>query len=800
MGDLLQDVRYAARMLARSPGFTAAVVLTLTLAIGANTAIFSLVDAVLLRPLPYPGADRILVLWARRGSDQRLLASIADLQDYRARTRTLEDIAVARQQSVSLTGDGPPDRVAGAYVSANLLPLLGATAARGRLFRPDETAQGTAVDVAVLSDSGWRESFGADPGIVGRVVTLDGRPREVIGVTARGFNDPFTPVDVWLPIGRAPGSGWFDRGNPNVWGYARRKPGVSVEAVRRELSALAGELALAYPETNRGVDASVVPLRDQVVGRTGPLLLTLLAFVGVVLAIACANVANLQLARGQGRQRELAVRCALGAARTRLVRQLLCESLLLAGIGGAIGLVAGAWATRALAAAVPGGLPALSEVGGGRVALFCAAVTIATGLAFGTAPALRQSRTDLAASLALRPGQSPGGRRVDPRDALVAGELALCVVLLAGAGLLGRSLLALEQVDPGFRTAHLLTAEFRLPRTKYQTLGQITPIQDGILAAVRRIPGVQSAALVRSVPLTGNFGQVSYLPEGQPRPAILPAAEQNEVSPRFFSTFGIPIVAGRDFETSDREGNPPVVVVNDELARRAWPGQSAIGRRVKLAGPPELSVTVIGVAGGIRQRALGDPPAPQIYQPLAQAAAWYNSVAIRTAGDPALAGRAVREAIWSVDRDQPVWRVRPMSAALAAQSAQPRFALTLTAAFALLALLLACVGVYGVMAHVLAERTREMGIRVALGAGPGRIFRLALGRGARVVLAACALGLAVAAGATRLLANQLFGVGAADPLTLAAVAAILSAVALAACALPARRAARVDPMVSLRQT
>ncbi len=799
MTGFLQDIRYAGRALARSPGFAAAAVLTLALGIGANTAIFSVVDAVLLRPLPFPEADRLVVLWGRRGSDDRLLAAAADLLDYRARSRTLEDIGLERQQSVNWTGGGPPDRLAGAYVSANVLPMLGVRASRGRLFRPEEAANGTATDVAILSYATWRDRFGADPAILGRSLTLDGRPREVIGVAGEGAADPFVPVDVWLPIGRAPSPGWFDRGTFNVWAYAVRKPGSSAADVQRELSGIAADLARQYPRTNAGAGATVVPLREQVVGATGPILLTVLAFVGVVLLIACANVASLQLARAEGRRRELAVRAALGASRPRLVRQMLVESLVLSASGAGLGLLGAVWAIRALAAAVPGGLPAFGAVQvDPRTVLLCAFLTIGTALAFGLVPALRHSRADLAVSLAIKPGQSRGGRGLDARDVLVAGQLALCIVLLAGAGLLGRSLRALERADPGFAPERLLTAEFRLPAVKYGSPERITQFLDRALERVRAVPGIASAALVRSVPLTGNFGQVSYAVEGAPAPPVPLTAEQNTVSPNFFATFSIPLLEGRDFSAADRADAPNVVVVNRTLAHRAWPGRPALGRRVKLLGPPDAWATVIGVVGDIRQRRLTDPPTPQIYQDVAQAAGAYNSVAVRASSDPAPLVAAVREAIWSVDRDQPVWRGRPMAAAIAGQSAQPRFSLALTGAFALLALVLACVGVYGVMAHVLAQRTREMGIRVALGAQPAQIFRLALGRGVRVVLAASAVGLAGASAATRLLRGQLFGVGTSDPLTFTVVPLILAAVALAACALPARRAARVDPMVALR--
>jgi putative ABC transport system permease protein len=799
METLLQDLRYAMRTLRRAPGFTVAAVATLALGIGANTAIFSVVESVLLRPLPYPHADQLVAIWARRGTEKRLLTAIADVEDYRARSRSFQDVGVIRQQSVNLTGTAAPDRVVGAYVSANALTVLGARASRGRLFSPEETAQGTAADVAVLSYDAWATRFGGDSTIVGRTLNLDGRPRVVIGVTEKGFRDPMTAVDVWLPVGRAPSPGWFARGAFNVWAYGRLKRGVTVAEAQRDLSAIAAELATANPASNAGMDALVLPMREQVVGPTQALLLTVLGFVGVVLLIACANVANLQLARAEGRRREIAVRAALGARQSRLVQQLLAESLVLSIAGGIAGVLLASWATQVLVGAVPGGVPAFGKTGlNNTVLAFSLLLTLLTGFAFGAAPSWRGARVDLNRALSLRPGQSRGGRGIGARDLLVAVQLALCVVLLIGAGLLSRSLVALQRVDPGFNPENLLTAEYRIPSAKYTTPAAIIQFHEQVLSAVRAIPGVRSAALLRSVPLTGNFGRIGYAVEGAAAVTPAPISQQNSISDQFFSTMGIKLVAGRDFDEHDRADAAPVVIVNEEFARRSWPGQSALGKRITLLGPPDQAATVVGVVANVAQIALGDPPAVQLYQPASQAPGTYNGVAVRTVEDPAQLARAVRSAIWSVDRDQPVWRVRPMAATMGAQVAQPRFTFLLTGAFALLALALATVGVYGVMSYVLVQRTREVGIRMALGAQRNQVVRLALSRGIRVLLIGTAVGLPVALGAARLLRTQLFGVGAADPLTFALVPAVLAAVTLLACYIPARRAARVDPMVALR--
>jgi putative ABC transport system permease protein len=795
---LLQDLRYALRSLRRSPGFTLAAVLTLALGIGANTAIFSVIDAVMLRPLPYPEADRLAMLWAERGAERRLL-SIPDIEDFRARSRVFAGIGIVRQQSVSLTGRDAPDRLSGAYVEASALSVLGARASRGRLFRPEETVRGTAANVAVLSYAAWTTRFGGDTGIVGRTLVLDGLQRQVIGVTVEGFRDPLAPVDVWLPLPTAPGPSWYVREAKNVWAWGRLRPGVSVAEARRDLSSIAGELAAQYPSANAGVGATAVSLRDTVVGNPDPLL-TIFAAVGVVLLIACANLTNLQLARATSRRRELSVRAALGAGRSRLVRQLLTESLLLAALGCVAGLVLARWSLDTLVAMVPGGLATVGAVTlDVRVLSFAVAVTIGSGLLAGLAPALSAARPDLKEALNMRAGDGRARRRLDVRTILITAQLAVCVVLLVGAGLLARSLAALQHVDTGFDSRNLLSGEFRLPASKYRTTGEITQFLNRALDEVRRVPGVRAAALVRSVPLSGNFGLTAYEREGAPAAVVPPSALQNNVSDGFFSTLGIRFVEGRDFDATDRAETPHVAIVSEEFVRREWPGQPALGKRVKLLDAPQPEwVTVVGVVANIKQRALGDPPSAQLYQPEAQATGTFNSVVVRTDGDPAALAKAVRAAIWSVDRDQPVWRVQPMSSFLRGQTALPRFTLILTASFATLALALALVGVYGVMSYVLMQRTREVGIRMALGARRTQVVRMLLGGGARVVAVATAVGLFGAWGASQLLRKQLFGVPATDPLTFAAVPVMLAIVALLACYLPARRAARVDPTTALR--
>ena len=802
MDTLLQDLRYALRTLRQSPGFTAVAVLTLALGIGANTAIFGVVDAVLLQALPYPDAAQLVVLSAARGDQQQLLISVPEAEDWRARNRTLTDIGIQRTQSVNLTGTEAPDRLVGSYVTASTLHILGARVTLGRLFGPEETLPGSGQRVVILSAAAWKTRFGADSSVLGRSVTLDGRPHRVIGVLSDAFRDPFSPVEVFLPIASAPSQSWFTRGSPSFWAFGRLKTGVTLEQAQGDLSRVARDLAQEYPSPNANTGASVRRLRDSIVGPVRDTLLIVLAFVAVVLLIACANVANVQLARAVSRSREMSLRAALGAGRARLVRQLLTESVVLASLGGVAGVLAARWAIGALVALVPDGLPSVvGDVGlAPGVLAFAVAITAAASLLFGAAPALRASRGDLRGALQNRGGALARHGRVDPRLVLVSAELALCVVLLIGAGLLTRSLRALTRVDPGFNPANILTAEFRLPRARYASDQSITTFMTQALEQIRAVPGVRDAALVQSIPLSGNWGTTTYVPDT--RPSLAPdqaiQTQLNVVSEGAFRVLGVPLVAGREFTAADAAGSVPVAVVNQELARRTWPGRSALGRRLRISGPPDVWATVIGVVGTIRQRTLREAPSPQLYRPMTQAANIFNSIAARTDGEPMALARSVRAALWSVDPEQPVWRMRSMASLLERDVATPKVIMLLTTLFASLALLLAVIGVYGVVSYVVAERTREVGIRMALGARSSEVVRLFVGRGLRAIGVATATGLAAALAGARVLRAQLYGVSPTDLATFVAVPVILAAVAVLACWLPSRRAARFDPMVALR--
>jgi putative ABC transport system permease protein len=638
--------------------------------------------------------------------------------------------------------------------------------------------------------------------VLGRTIVLNGLPHVVIGVTAQDYEDPFGPPEVWVPITSAPNPSWLTRDQPSFWGLARLKPGVSPAQGAADVQAIAKALAAEYP-SNAGLDAKLETLRDFLVGNVRPALLVLLGFVVLILLIACANLANLMLARATARRREMSLRAALGAGRPRLMRQLLTESVVLALIGGTLGVLVARWAIVALVAAVPGGLPAFGQVGlDWPVLLFSAGITIGGGLVFGVVPARFATRADLAGALQNRGSDGTGGAVAGGRirNTFVAIQLALCIVLLVGAALLTRSFYRIQREQIGFQPDHLITAELRLPITKYATDTAMAQFADQALARIRAIPGVRSAALLGSVPLSGNWGATSYLPEGQAPPAdnVLPTTQTNQVTDGFFATMGIQLVAGRDFAPTDRLGTPVVAIVNQELARVAWPGQSPLGKRLTVTGPPDVVATVVGVVGNIKQFTLTEPPAPQLYLAKAQHPAIFSSVAARTVGDPDAMGNAVREAIWSVDRDQPVWKIRSMSSLLDRDVAPHRFTVLLAGSFAILALLLALIGVYGVMAYAVAQRSREIGIRMALGAARGEVVRMVLWSGLRIVALATAVGLAAAFGGARLLQRQLFNVPPTDPVTFVAVPALLAAVAALACWVPARRAARVDPAVALQ--
>ena len=802
MDALRQDVRFALRTLRARPTFTLIAVLTLALGIGATTAIFSLVDAVLLRPLPWPHADRLVLVWGTRGTVRQNGVVFLDYLDWKAQARSFSSLGVVRGQSVNLTGGDQPERVIGEFVTANVFRMLGNTTQQGRLFTDAETEAASRQPVAIITDGFWHAQLGGRANAVGSTLLLNGQPFTVVGITRPGASEPLGTPDVWLPIGYYPNRGDLDhRGQPGVLVIGEMKPGVPVAAAQADLDAVTGRLASAYPTTNQGVGAYVQTLRDLVVGPVQTPMLIVFGAVGIVLLITCANVANLQLARAAARRRELSVRTALGAGRLRLARQLLTESLVLSMAGGALGIVLASVAVGALARQLLAGITVHGEAGVSvPVLLFAAAVTAAAGILFGSAPAWQYSREEVHEALSVRGDVVGFAGKARLRGALVMGQIALCVVLLVSAGLLTRSLIALAGVQPGFDPSHVLTLQFRLPVTKYKTNVQIADMFTRAVDEIRRVPGVESAALVRATPLNGNGENDPYeladkpIADGQ----VAPTAQLNVVSPGYFETMRIPRFAGRDFTMQDRDSAAPVAIVNDRLARHAWPNESALGKRIRLGAPNAPWATIVGVVGTTKQFRLSEDPLEQAYICYLQRPLIFTEVVVRTTGDPAAAANAIRAAIWRVDPEQPVWRVRTMDRVLEDARGGPRLVVSLMIGFALLSLVLAVIGIYGVMSYAVARRTHEIGIRIALGAGRRQVLGMVLREGLRTIAVALLVGIIVSAATSRLLASQLFGVSTADPLTFAAVPLVLAIVALAACYLPARRASRVDPIVALR--
>jgi putative ABC transport system permease protein len=799
MDTLLQDIRYAARTLLRRPGFAAVAAVTLALGIGATTAIYSVVNAVLVQPLPWPGAGRLVTMTGMRDGQQVGVVYL-DYLDWRARNRTFEELGVLRGQSINLTGVETPERLIGTFSNASMLRILGARAAQGRLFADAETEVATKEPVALLSYGTWQRRYAGSPSAVGQTILLNGQPFTIIGVLQKDLQGPQGNPDVWLPIGYYPNKGELEsRGRPSVGAYGRLKPGVTVDQARADLVGIAARIAEEYPATNAGITVGMLDLKEQLVGSSRAQLYVVLAAVAMVLLIACANVANLQLTRAASRRRELTVRSALGAGRGRLMRQLVTESLLLSVAGGAVGIAVAYAGTRWLGSVVPNFLTLFGTISlNGSVLAFAMAVTIGTGLFFALPPAWRASRVRLNDALTTR---TEGGGRGMRGSALVFAQMTLCVVLLVTAGLLGRSLVALTRVNPGFDPDHVLTMQFRLPAAKYDTEEKIAATFDRMLAEIRAVPGVTSAALVRATPLNGNGEMTPFQLDGigPTDPKKLPMLNLNLATPGYPATMRIPMIAGRDFTGDDRMGSTPVAMVNEQLAKKMAPTGSAIGKRIQLAAGSDMRwFTVVGVVGDAKQFTADEHQLDQAYLPIAQRPLIFTEVVLRTAGDPAQVATSARAAIWRVDRDQPVWRVRPLIDSIRGQLGPRQFMLRLLAGFTALAVLLAMIGIYGVTAYAVAGRTQEMGIRMALGARSRQVVALVVGQGMKTVGAAIIVGLAVSVAAAKYVETQLFGVSATDPAVFVAVPASLAIVGLIACWLPARRASAVDPVKALR--
>jgi putative ABC transport system permease protein len=802
------DVRYAFRTLRRNPGFAIVVLLTLALGIGANAAIFSVVNGVLLRPLPYRDADRLMVI---RGDLKRpglndIPASAGEYVDYRDRSHAFEQVAAYDTVGFNLTGGGEPERVDGAIVSTTLFSLLGASAQVGRTLVADEDQPGRD-DVVVLSHSLWTRRFSANPAIVGQTIPVDGRPAQVVGVMPAAFQFPDRSIEIWKPfLLDADALSDNNRGSHGYTALARLKAGISRQQAQADLNAVTAAFKADHPGNYRnGFGATLRPLQEEIVGDTGRPLIVLLGAVAIVLLIACANVANLLLARAASRRKEIALRTALGASRGRLVRQLMTESVLVSAIGGSIGLGLAAWGVDLLITSAPDSIPRIQEVGvDARVAGFTALVSLATGLVFGLVPALRASRAPLNDALK-EGGRAGGGVHGFAGRALVVSEVALSLVLLIAAGLLIHSFTLLQDVAPGFDSSRLLTFRLSLPESRYTTFQKGQSFFDEFFTGLRRSPGVRGVAAINALPFSGLGGSRSFHIEGreEKRPEDQTEEQLRIVTDGYFAAMGIPIVAGREFTDRDALNQPRVAVVNDAMAKKHWPHESPIGRRVSFSTDEPHWYEIVGVAGNIKHRALEAADRPELYVPYRQPlfAGWTVRpmyVIARTSADPASTVAIARHEIARVDRDQPISDVRTMDERIGRSLSSRRFSMVLLALFAGLALTLAAVGIYGVVAYAVTERTHEIGVRVALGAQRRDVMAMVVGQGMTMTLVGTAIGVAASAALARLMSSLLFGVSAVDPATFVAIPLLLVAVALAACYVPARRAMRVDPLQALR--
>jgi putative ABC transport system permease protein len=800
--ELRQDVRFSVRQLARNPGFTAVALITLALGIGTNTAIFSVVRGVLLRDLPYAEPDRLIRVFSTFDGYQHSV-SPADFNDWRRDSRAFAALAAGEVSTVNLTGSGAAQRFTQARVSANAFQLLGVRPAIGRTFTPTEEGEG-APRTVILSDGLWRSRFGGDPAVVGKQITLDGYSTEVIGVAPPEMRYP-EPVDMWMTTRFRPRD-LTDQGRGARWltVIGRLAPGASSTQAAAEMAAIARRLEVQDPRHNTGFGTRLVPLRDEMVGAVRPALLMLLSAVGFVLLIACANVASLMLGRTAAREAELAVRTALGAGKGRLVRQLLTESICLATVGGTIGLALAVGGTRLLVALAPRDIPRLYDVRvDPPVLLFTLGTTILAGLLFGSIPALHASR-GLAASL--REGNR--GSRVRPgsaraRGALVIAEITLALMLLAGAGLLLKSFARLRNVSPGFDPTHVSTFTVTLSPVKYATVEQQRVFGTTLLEKVHAIPGVDSAGLTFSLPLAGGGFVLSFSVEGRvpPQPNAEPSASVRVASNGYFGTMGIPVKRGRVFNAGDRPGAPRVLVISEETARRFFPGEDPIGKRIAFGWSRDgdkLAGEIVGIVGDVRQRSLSSEGTPHAYVSFDQWPLDELTVVMRTRADPGAALRAAHAIVASLDRDLPIYDEYTLESMVSRSLGQPRFYVLLLTVFATLALVLAAVGIYGVMAYMVQQRSREIGIRMALGASADRVVGMVVRRGLALALAGVALGTVGAYAVTRVLRSLLYGVSERDPGTFAAVAVVLATVALLASWIPARRAAHVDPLAAMR--
>ena len=803
---LIQDVRFALRALARRPSFLAITSLTLALGIGANAAMFSVVDAALLKPLPYADPDRLVSVWPTGAMMPGIFVQVRD------GTRTMDPIAgYSGGSAVSMSGAFEPARVVQAEATSRFFDVLGVRAALGRTFRGGEDQPGRD-RIAVLGNALWQQQFGSDPGILGRSVVVDGISRTVVGVMPHDFHFPSPNIDFWVPVSLDPSPANIGRywGTSHLNVIGRLRPGVTAQLAEQEAAVLIDRSRASFPwrmSDEWGTGVTVVPLERKVVGDVGPMLLVLFGSVAVVLLIACVNVANLLLSRATAREREIAIRASLGAGRGRIVRQLLTESVILALAGGTVGLVVAAGGVRALLLLMPPGMPRVTEVAiDARVLAFAMATALLTGIAFGLAPALRASRPTLQGTLGAT--RNAGGTLARRRlsEGLVVAQIALGVVLVAGAGLLIKSFWRLHQVELGFRADEVVAADVPIPSFPSDTTPRARAFFDAVLEEVRAIPGVQAAAVASVLPFGGAGSMQSSFAteiEASPTPpgGSAPMLVRTVVSPDYFRVMGIPLLRGRALSDADREGGPAVALVDELTARRLWPNADPIGQRFRAVWMKPW-ITVVGVVGTVKRDSLSSAGEVGVYLPATHAAGfWFPtqmSLVMRTTAPMSALAPRIRSAVARVDRTVPVTSPRLVRTLVASSAARTRFTVVLLATFAVVALSLGAVGIYGVVAYAVSRRTREIGVRMALGARAGDVLGMVLREGGVLAGAGVALGIAGALATSRLLAGFLFGVTPNDPAVFVAVPALLGLVALGACAIPARRASRVDPVVALR--
>jgi len=804
MDTILRDLRYAVRALIRQPAFTAAVVLTLALGIGANTAIFSVVHGVLLRPLPYLNDGELMIIRTRFASGQTETASLPDYTDWKSQNASFARMTAYANSNDNLAAvGGEPERVPSARVVQDFFQTLGVTPAAGRWFLPDEFVFGSH-RVVVLSQGLWERRFGSDPAVIGRTITLNALPYTVVGVAPASMRLP-APAQLWSPYAYDPAGQAPGRRSDFLAVVGRLKPGVSEARAQSDLDAIGRRLATAFPRTNEGVGVDVISLHDRLVGSIRPALLVFTAAVALVLLIACANVANLLLARATSREREMAVRAALGAGRKRLVRQMLTESLVLSAAGGALGLMLAWWGVRALKAAAPPTLPRVDDIGLDPVALaFTLVAVIVTGLLFGLAPAIRGSAFALHSTLSAGGRAGIGGGRGERlRGMLVVAQVALALVLLVGSGLLVRTFSRLQQVDLGFDPGHVLTAEIVLPAVKYQGAERQMAFFNSLRERLAATPGVQVVGLTTDVPLAGGMNYLTFnvigraeLGPGQSAPDAVPTT----ASPEYFSAMKIPLQAGRSFDATDTPNAPRVAIVNRELVTKHFGGRNPIGERITFNNVADTTgwMTIVGVVANTRLEGVSLETYPQVFTPLAQDPVPYLYVVARTAGDPLAFAPVLRRELAALDPAQPISNVSSMEDRAASSVAQFKLNSVIVTLFAIVALVLASVGIFAVISYAVAQRTREIGIRMALGAARTDVLRLIVRDGMMPAVIGVAIGAAGAFGVTRLMRSLLYGVSTTDPVVFGLVATMLVMVAVGACYVPARRASRVDPNVALR--